>query len=112
MQASTDTPWFLEHGVYFEESQSSVFDILLFLEFNVLRGSQPILNVVNQYCWRGKIMLWYQVFHIFLAMCWAAALSLNFMCSCIVYKLGMLTVSPLHCGESVSEAWDKKMSPN
>lgn len=55
--------FFLEHDVYFEESQSSSCDILLFLEFKCIKKEPAYIDVVNQYCWRGELMLWCQVFH-------------------------------------------------
>ncbi|KAF0028219.1 hypothetical protein F2P81_019306 [Scophthalmus maximus] len=55
--------FFLEHSVYFEESQSSSCDILLFLEFKCIKREPAYIDVVNQYCWRGELMLRCQVFH-------------------------------------------------
>lgn len=43
---------FLEHSVYFEESQSSSCDILLFLEFKCIKREPAYIDVVNQYCWK------------------------------------------------------------
>ncbi len=44
---------FLEQSVYFEESQSSSCDILLFLEFKCIKMEPASIDVVNQYSWRG-----------------------------------------------------------
>lgn len=40
---------FLEHSVYFDESQSSICDILLFLDFKCIKREPASINVVNQY---------------------------------------------------------------
>lgn len=40
---------FLEHGVYFEESQSSIYDILLFLDFKCIKREPAYIDVLNQY---------------------------------------------------------------
>ena len=52
-----------QRGVYFEESPSSSCDILLFLDFKCIKREPAYIDVVNQYCWRGELMLRCQVFH-------------------------------------------------
>lgn len=40
-----------EQSVYFEASQSSSCDILLFLDVKCIKREPAYIDVVNQYCW-------------------------------------------------------------